>query len=239
MVPISSGVPNAFRIAAFMSCPPVWRLQNRGGLSDLFRPGIILGLNDPTWRGGTMRATDPSRGELGDFLRSRRERLSPESVGLRQRRRRRTTGPQARGSRRIIGRHRRRLVYPAGTGPQRQPVSDDHRRTGRGTPPGQGRACPSQGPGAERRPACLYARDRAGDDPRQPGRGAAAAGLCHGAALGCAGLERGGRFTVRLRPAGRGGAQYSTAGTGPSPRHDSSSARPGKGKRSVWWHSSA
>ena len=39
-----------------------------------------------------MRATDPSRGELGDFLRSRRERLSPESVGLGQRRRRRTPG---------------------------------------------------------------------------------------------------------------------------------------------------
>ena len=39
-----------------------------------------------------MRATDPSRGELGDFLRSRRERLSPEAVGLAHRRRRRTPG---------------------------------------------------------------------------------------------------------------------------------------------------
>jgi len=39
-----------------------------------------------------MRATDPSRGEFGDFLRSRRERLSPEAVGLTQRRRRRTPG---------------------------------------------------------------------------------------------------------------------------------------------------
>jgi transcriptional regulator with XRE-family HTH domain len=39
-----------------------------------------------------MRATDPSRGELGDFLRSRRERLSPEAVGLNGRRRRRTPG---------------------------------------------------------------------------------------------------------------------------------------------------
>src|ERR1700756_1829397 len=39
-----------------------------------------------------MRAVDPSRGELGDFLRSRRERLSPEAVGLSQRRRRRPPG---------------------------------------------------------------------------------------------------------------------------------------------------
>src|SRR6201996_7539828 len=44
-------------------------------------------------RGGlAMRATDPSRGELGDSLRARRERLSPDAVGLGQRRRRRTPG---------------------------------------------------------------------------------------------------------------------------------------------------
>jgi transcriptional regulator with XRE-family HTH domain len=35
---------------------------------------------------------DPSRGELGDFLRSRRERLNPKSVGLPVGRRRRTPG---------------------------------------------------------------------------------------------------------------------------------------------------
>jgi len=39
-----------------------------------------------------MRAMEPSRSELGDFLRSRRERLEPEAVGLTQRRRRRTPG---------------------------------------------------------------------------------------------------------------------------------------------------
>src|ERR1700761_7739750 len=44
-------------------------------------------------RGGlAMRATDPSRGELGDSLRARRGRLSPDAVGLGQRRRRRTPG---------------------------------------------------------------------------------------------------------------------------------------------------
>src|ERR1700761_233887 len=37
---------------------------------------------------------DTSRGELGDFLRSRRERLTPKSVGLEDRRRRRTPGPR-------------------------------------------------------------------------------------------------------------------------------------------------
>jgi transcriptional regulator with XRE-family HTH domain len=36
--------------------------------------------------------TDPHRGELGNFLRSRREKLSPQSVGLPGGRRRRTSG---------------------------------------------------------------------------------------------------------------------------------------------------
>lgn len=36
--------------------------------------------------------TDPSRSELGGFLRSRREKLSPEAAGLLNRRRRRTPG---------------------------------------------------------------------------------------------------------------------------------------------------
>src|SRR5262249_33804266 len=35
---------------------------------------------------------EPSRGELGDFLRSRRERLNPNAVGLPVGRRRRTPG---------------------------------------------------------------------------------------------------------------------------------------------------
>jgi hypothetical protein len=36
--------------------------------------------------------TTASRSEFGDFLRSRREKLSPESVGLNNGRRRRTPG---------------------------------------------------------------------------------------------------------------------------------------------------
>jgi hypothetical protein len=36
--------------------------------------------------------TDPSRSEFGDFLRSRRERLSPRTVGHSNGRRRRTPG---------------------------------------------------------------------------------------------------------------------------------------------------
>lgn len=39
-----------------------------------------------------MTMTDSRRGELGDFLRSRRARLSPKTVGLPDRRRRRTPG---------------------------------------------------------------------------------------------------------------------------------------------------
>ena len=41
-------------------------------------------------RAATM--ADPSRSELADFLRSRRERLTPEEVGLPNGRRRRTPG---------------------------------------------------------------------------------------------------------------------------------------------------
>ncbi|MDP1752246.1 MAG: helix-turn-helix domain-containing protein, partial [Reyranella sp.] len=37
-------------------------------------------------------ATDPNRSALGDFLRSRRERLGPKAVGLASGRRRRTPG---------------------------------------------------------------------------------------------------------------------------------------------------
>ncbi len=41
---------------------------------------------------GLRPTTDPSRSELGDFLRSRREKLSPAAVGLSGGRRRRTPG---------------------------------------------------------------------------------------------------------------------------------------------------
>src|SRR5580658_7625749 len=54
------------------------------------RPGIILGLLRPLWRRGEM--ADLKRRELGDFLRARRGRLTPESVGLHRQRRRRTPG---------------------------------------------------------------------------------------------------------------------------------------------------
>src|SRR6267154_2713531 len=41
---------------------------------------------------GVMVMADPRRSEFGDFLRSRRERLTPKSVGLAGGRRRRTAG---------------------------------------------------------------------------------------------------------------------------------------------------
>jgi len=65
----------------------------------LRRHGIILGLADPSHadvHGETMRADTPvsekSRSELGDFLRSRREKLTPKDVGLENGRRRRISG---------------------------------------------------------------------------------------------------------------------------------------------------
>src|SRR5882757_2647663 len=41
---------------------------------------------------GVMAMADPRRSEFGDFLRSRREKLSPKAVGLPGGRRRRTAG---------------------------------------------------------------------------------------------------------------------------------------------------
>src|SRR6266481_8022033 len=60
------------------------------------RPGIILGLDGPSQVSllseGVMVMADPRRSEFGDFLRSRREKLSPKAVGLPGGRRRRTAG---------------------------------------------------------------------------------------------------------------------------------------------------
>jgi transcriptional regulator with XRE-family HTH domain len=55
------------------------------------RPGIILGPARPTHREAAT-VPNPTRSELGDFLRSRRERLSPDALGLPSLRRRRTAG---------------------------------------------------------------------------------------------------------------------------------------------------
>src|SRR5947208_16863170 len=58
------------------------------------RPGIILGLWDPFSGTARMAAsgTNSRQGELGDFLRSRRQKLMPKAVGLPVGRRRRTPG---------------------------------------------------------------------------------------------------------------------------------------------------
>ena len=60
----------------------------------LVRPGIILGLAIPPTRGARKRCRHGGarQSELGDFLRSRREKLSPRAVGLAAGRRRRTPG---------------------------------------------------------------------------------------------------------------------------------------------------
>src|SRR4051812_7175452 len=74
------------------------------GFTGATRPGIILGLQSPAGEVDPMtdvmtNATPSSaqgelsrQGELGDFLRSRRDRLTPKAVGLPDGRRRRTPG---------------------------------------------------------------------------------------------------------------------------------------------------
>ena len=56
------------------------------------RPGIILGLMTPSQDTFDDLRSTASCNELGDFLRSRREKLSPEALGLKNGRRRRTPG---------------------------------------------------------------------------------------------------------------------------------------------------
>src|SRR5256884_1912231 len=69
------------------------------------RPGIILGLSDPA--SGTVRmaisATNSRQSELGDFLRSRRQKLTPKAVGLPVGRRRRTPGLRREGGAGLAG----------------------------------------------------------------------------------------------------------------------------------------
>ncbi len=90
MVSIASCDPNALRTAAFM-------------MFTSLATAIITGLSDrnkawyyprdysiPPWN--EMPMADPQRSALGDFLRSRREKLSPKTVGLSSLRRRRTPG---------------------------------------------------------------------------------------------------------------------------------------------------
>src|SRR6185295_8612222 len=74
--------PKAFQMTAFIGHPSgPW--PSRG------RASIILVLPMP----GSLRISDAALNEqLGDFLRSRRERLSPEAAGLPVTRRRRTPG---------------------------------------------------------------------------------------------------------------------------------------------------
>src|SRR6266576_2368677 len=95
-VSMASGDPNALRTAAFMMI-----LLSGGAImiADFpiaGRPGIILGLDGPSQvplpSEGVMVMADPRRSEFGDFLRSRREKLSPKAVGIPGGRRRRTAG---------------------------------------------------------------------------------------------------------------------------------------------------
>src|SRR3954471_17931329 len=94
MVSIASGDPNAFKTAAFMG-PPHFRLKRilaglHGPNKTWYYPRIIK----PSHRHERMAVsgTNSRQSELGDFLRSRRQKLTPKVVGLPVGRRRRTPG---------------------------------------------------------------------------------------------------------------------------------------------------
>src|SRR6185369_10772416 len=72
-------------------CSPHIRVKTIcAALEGTRRPGIILVFQRPSLEAFIM--ADPRRVEFGDFLRSRREKLSPKTVGLPAGRRRRTAG---------------------------------------------------------------------------------------------------------------------------------------------------
>src|SRR6266702_2019138 len=95
-VSMASGDPNALRTAAFMIILLAGEAIMIADFPIAGRPGIILGLDGPSQvflpSEGVMVMADPRRSEFGDFLRSRREKLSPKAVGLPGGRRRRTAG---------------------------------------------------------------------------------------------------------------------------------------------------
>src|SRR5215475_2744620 len=112
---------------------------------------------------------DPCRVEFGDFLRSRRGKLSPKTVGLPAGRRRRTAGLRREEVAQLAGigvdwyirLEQGRTVSPSVT------TIDALARAA----PHQDRAYPSEGAGARWRQARVHARDRTAShspDDREP-----------------------------------------------------------------------
>ena len=197
-VSIASGEPKAFRTAAFMDSISRWDgAASCAGFPAPGRPGIILGSDRPS-AGGTAPWPIQAAVEFGDFLRSRREKLTPKTVGLPGGRRRRTPGLRREEVAELAGigvdwyirLEQGRTVSPSAT------TVDALARALRLTKTEHAHL---QGAGARRRAG---ARSRARPCRTRPadGREAEPAGLCHRPALGRAGLERGRRGDLRLRP---------------------------------------
>src|SRR6266478_6194693 len=91
-VSMASGDPNALRTAAFMMILLSERGDHDRRLSDRRKAWYYPRIGWSLPSEGVMVMADPRRSEFGDFLRSRREKLSPKSVGLPSGRRRRTAG---------------------------------------------------------------------------------------------------------------------------------------------------
>src|SRR5258708_35239385 len=85
-VSMASGDPNALRTAAFMMILLSGEAIMIADFPIAGRPGIILGLDGPSQVSlpgeSMMVMADPRRSEFGGFLRSRREKLTPQTVCL-------------------------------------------------------------------------------------------------------------------------------------------------------------
>ena len=183
-----------------------------------------------------VMTTNSRQGELGDFLRSRRDRLTPKAVGLPDGRRRRTPGLR-----------REEVADLAGIGvdwyirlEQGRSVSPSvatDRRAGPRAAALQGRAPASEGVDRKYRPAGLCPRDRSTGCPAHR-RAAESAGLYHRPALGRAGMERGGRRNLRLQPDCRCRSQQSGDGADQAAHRGGCSARHGLTWRGAWSPSS-
>ena len=134
-----------------------------------------------------MSGTNSRQSELGDFLRSRRQKLTPKAVGLPVGRRRRTPGLRREEVAELAGigvdwyvrLEQGRSVSPSAA------TIDALARALRLTK-AEHRHLTELTQNADRR--AFVARDRSAGDPAH-GRAAQPAGLCHRTALGRSGLE--------------------------------------------------
>ena len=191
---MAKGDPNALRIAALMIFTSLQSF-NVAKLPDADKAWYYPRTVNPSMREIPM--ADAQQSELGDFLRSRREKLSPKTIGLSNVRRRRTPGLRREEVAELAGigvdwyirLEQGRAVSPSVT------TVDALARALRLS---KAEHSHLRALTRKRRTPCIFARERSGNNPTAD-RWSEAARLCHRPALGYSGVEQGRQRYFRVR----------------------------------------